>query len=50
MLALRIPLAWYMSTRAGTAGIWKSLALTNAIYGIVITMWFKIGKWKEKEI
>ena len=50
MLALRIPLEWYMSTRAGTAGIWKSLALTNAIYGIVITMWFKIGKWKEKEI
>ncbi|MDD3818801.1 MAG: MATE family efflux transporter, partial [Actinomycetota bacterium] len=50
MLVLRVPLAWYMSTRAGTIGIWRSLALTNAIYGIVIAMWFKIGKWKEKEI
>jgi putative MATE family efflux protein len=50
LLVLRIPLAWYMSTFVGMNGIWSSLALTNVIYGIIIATWFKMGKWKKKEL
>lgn len=50
MLVLRVPLAWYASTWIGINGVWITLALTNVIYGIIMAIWFKIGKWKEKEI
>ena len=50
MLVLRVPLAWYTSTWIGINGVWITLALTNVIYGIIMAIWFKIGKWKEKEI
>lgn len=50
MLVLRIPLAWYLPHWFGMKGIWSSLALTNAIYGIIVAIWFKMGRWKKRKI
>ncbi|MDI6916494.1 MAG: MATE family efflux transporter [Thermoplasmatales archaeon] len=50
LLFLRIPLAVYMPCFAGINGIWASFAFTNIIYGSMIAVWFRMGKWKEKKL
>jgi len=48
----RIPLAYLIaiSWGAGVNGIWWAITLTTIIKGIVLTFWFRKGKWKKKSI
>jgi putative MATE family efflux protein len=50
MLFLRIPLAYCLSDLFGSSGIWIDIAFTNVIYGSLMTAFFKVGRWKKKEI
>ncbi|HIH96673.1 MAG TPA: MATE family efflux transporter [Thermoplasmata archaeon] len=49
-LGLRIPLAFLLSSLLGPNGIWLDLAITNVVYGILMTTFFKIGRWKKKKL
>ncbi len=33
-----------------TSGIWWAISITTAIKGIILALWFKKGRWKEKKV
>ena len=47
---LRIPLAYYLCFVLGWGinGVWWTLTITTTIKAIILALWFKRGKWKEK--
>lgn len=49
---LRIPLAYYLcfDLEWGINGVWWTLTITTTIKAIILALWFRRGKWKEKEI
>jgi len=49
---LRIPLAYYLCFNLGWGinGVWWTLTITTTIKAIILALWFKRGKWKEKVI
>lgn len=49
---LRIPLAYLLALKLGwgVAGIWWAITLTSVVKGVVLAFWFKLGRWKRKEI
>jgi len=49
---LRIPLAYFLCfpLNLGPAGIWWSITLTSIVKGILISIWFRFGKWKTKKV
>lgn len=49
---LRIPLAYYLcfTLDLGPSGIWYAVSSTCIIKGIMMTIWFKRGKWKLKNV
>lgn len=47
---LRIPLAAIFSAKYGLYGIWLAICITVVFKGILIMIWFKMGKWKKKKI
>jgi putative MATE family efflux protein len=49
---LRIPIAYLLAMKLGlgVAGIWWALTLTTVVKGIVIALWFKLGRWKKKRV
>ncbi len=49
---LRIPIAYLLAMKLGlgVAGIWWALTLTTVAKGIVIALWFKLGRWKKKKV
>lgn len=49
---LRIPLALLCSGPLGwgSLGIWWSISLTTGLKGIILGLWFKLGRWKQKSI
>ncbi len=46
---LRIPLAGILSLYFALTGIWIGIALTVLLKGVLIFIWFKRGKWKNKK-
>lgn len=46
---LRIPLCALLSPLLGLNGIWIAICLSVIIKGIIITIWFGKGKWKNKK-
>jgi Na+-driven multidrug efflux pump len=50
--ALRIPLAIILvgPMDLGYPGIYWALTLSTCIKGIVMAIWFKLGRWKTKQI
>lgn len=50
LLGLRIPLAVALSRELGTNGIWLGMALSDLANGLITTLWFSRGKWKEKKV
>jgi putative MATE family efflux protein len=48
----RIPLAYYLCFTLdwGINGVWWTLTITTFAKAIVLALWFKRGKWKEKII
>jgi len=49
---LRIPLAYFLALKLGlgVAGIWWAITLTSIAKGIVLALWFKLGRWKTREV
>jgi putative MATE family efflux protein len=47
---LRIPLCAILIPIYGLTGIWLAICTTVVIKGILITIWFKRGKWKERKL
>ncbi|MDD5362664.1 MAG: MATE family efflux transporter [Ignavibacteria bacterium] len=47
---LRIPLVALFSSLWGLTGIWIAICSTVVIKGIVIAIWFKLGKWKKRKL
>lgn len=52
LLFLQIPLALYLSRSAelGLTGIWYAIVASNAFIAVLYTVWFKVGRWKKKEL
>jgi putative MATE family efflux protein len=49
---IRVPLAWWLAfhTSAGTAGIWWTISLTCILRGVLLVIWFRLGRWKSKDL
>ncbi len=47
--ALRIPLCAIFAPIYGMNGIWIAIFTTSIIKGLIISIWFKRGKWKERK-
>ena len=49
---LEIPAAFALSRGLGLGltGIWLGRALANTANGLLFIIWFKRGKWKEREV
>ncbi len=49
LFGFQIPLAFLLSRNLamGTNGIWLAIAISNAVQGLMMTAWFKQGKWKN---
>ena len=47
---LRIPLIAILAPMFGLTGIWFAICATVVLKGVIITIWFKRGKWKLKKI
>jgi len=49
---IRIPMAYYLCFTLdwGINGVWWTLTITSILKAIVISLWFRRGKWKLKEI
>lgn len=50
MNALRIPFAYLFGMLWGLNGIWIAICSTVVLKGVIITIWFKLGKWKTREL
>ncbi len=49
---VRIPLAWWLAGPAGvgTAGIWWTISVTGVVRGALLPIWFRLGRWKRKDL
>jgi len=49
---LRIPLAYFLAIKfnLGITGVWWAITITSVVKGIVLAFWFKLGRWKRKEV
>jgi putative MATE family efflux protein len=49
MSIVRVPLAFYWSSpeRLGAAGVWWTITLTCIVRGLLISGWFRLGRWKR---
>ena len=50
LLVIRILLADWLPNHMGLIGIWIAIGFSNIIHGILITIWFKAGRWKQVRI
>lgn len=48
----RIPLAYALALWLGwgVAGIWWTITLTTIVKAIILLVWFRLGRWKNKEV
>ncbi len=44
----RVPFVWLFSHLWGLTGLWAAVCMTVVLKGIIITLWFKKGSWKNK--
>ena len=49
---VRVPLAYALAVwwGVGIAGIWWTMTLTTLAKGTVMLFWFRLGRWKKKEV
>jgi Na+-driven multidrug efflux pump len=49
---IQIPVAWFLSQVAGwgTTGLWVGISLANVANGAIYMIWFRRGKWKQREV
>lgn len=50
MNALRIPLTALFSVLWGLDGIWIAICSTVILKGVIITVWFRLGRWKTRKL
>lgn len=52
LTVLRIPLALVLANDLGlgSTGVWWAISSTTAAKGVIIAIWFKLGRWKRKSI
>lgn len=52
LFVFQLPLAYYLSRRPGLGleGVWYAIVASNAIMGMIYLFWFKVGRWKKKEL
>ena len=50
LLCIGIPLALIFSRLWGINGVWAALIGSNAIQGLGVTIWFRMGRWKKKKV
>jgi len=48
----RIPLAYWLCFTLdwGINGVWWTLTITTTVKAVILALWFKRGKWKEKQV
>jgi len=46
---LRIPLTALFSVLWGLTGIWIAICITVVIKGLIMSVWFKGGRWKKRK-
>jgi len=47
---LRIPLTALFSVLWGLTGIWIAICVTVVIKGLIMSVWFKEGRWKKRKL
>ena len=49
---MEIPLSYGLSqwTGLGITGVWVGRAIANAANGLVFAFWFRLGRWKRREV
>lgn len=49
---VRIPLALLLANTLGlgSIGIWWAIAVTTGLKGVIMAVWFRRGRWKEKQV
>ena len=49
---MELPLAYGLSRWLGLdiTGVWWGRAIANVANGLLFTLWFRRGKWKEREV
>jgi putative MATE family efflux protein len=49
---IQIPLAWILSQVIGwgTVGLWAGISTANVANGLIFALWFKRGRWKQREV
>ncbi len=49
---LEVPLAYGLSqwTGLGITGVWVGRALANVANGLLFAFWFRLGRWKKREV
>jgi len=50
LIAIRIPLAYFLASTIGVSGIWYALLVSNIIEGSTFAFLFRRGKWKGKRV
>ena len=50
LIVIGIPLVWFFSRRWGVTGAWIAIAVSEAVQGVLVLFWFRLGKWKTKKI
>lgn len=49
---IRVPLAWYLcfDLNWGINGVWWTLTITTLVKASILALWFKLGRWKKKQV
>ena len=47
---LEVPLAYFLSRSLGVTGIWWGRAAANIANGVLFAIWFRLGRWKRREV
>ena len=50
LIVIGIPLAWWFSRLWGVNGLWASLVASNMVQGVLILIWFRMGRWKRQKV
>ena len=47
LTGLRIPLAWWLASDLGVAGIWWTISLTAVARGVAMRLFWRAGRWRS---
>ena len=50
LIVVGVPMVWGFSRLWGVRGAWIALAVSEAVQGIGVLLWFRRGKWKVREV